>query len=66
MTAFDNQENKTTTTFSRQVVGLTQPRGDIVIPTISCSQLNGEFLPYFYFILSIAYLYRIYTLAIQV
>ena len=41
MTAFDNQENKTSAiTFSRQVVGIPQSRGDIGSPTISYNQLN--------------------------
>jgi hypothetical protein len=48
MTAFDNQENKTTSTFTGQVVGFAQPRGELVSPTISCTQLNGKFWPHSY------------------
>ena len=44
MTAFDNQENKTTSiTFSAQAAEIPQLRGDIVSPTISYNQLNGKF-----------------------
>ena len=48
MTAFDNQENKITSTFTGQVVGFAQPRGELISPTISCTQLNGEFWPHSY------------------
>ena len=44
MTAFENQENKTSAiTFSGQVVGIPQSRGDIGSPTLAYNQLNGKF-----------------------
>jgi hypothetical protein len=62
MTAFDNQENKTTSTFTGQVVGFAQLRGELVSPTISCTQLNGEFWPHSYLF---RYLYCVVLLLIS-
>ena len=45
MTAFENEENQSTTMFTAQIVDLAQPRQ--ASSAISCAQLNGKLLPSF-------------------